>query len=199
MADPTLLSRWPLPDVPEPAIAVLAAWGEPHRRYHDVRHLTECLDAAARLGAGRAELLALWFHDAVHTNTPGADEAASAELLRGLLTGRVAEQLVGEAVRLVLLTRHHRPDAGDRAGAAVCDADLWVLGARPDRYAESVRDLRAEIRLDDRDWLAWRRRRLVERLARPIYHSPAALRREGRARANLSAELAALPVRPGRS
>lgn len=178
---------------------MLAAWREPHRRYHDVRHLTECLDAAGRLGAGRAELLALWFHDAVHTNTPGADEAASAQLLRGLLAGRAAEPLVGEAARLVLLTRRHRPDAGDPAGAVVCDADLWVLGAPPDRYAESVHDLRAELGLDDRDWLRWRRRRLVERLARPIYHSAAAVHREGRARANLIAELAALPIRPDRS
>lgn len=176
----------------QPAQAVLTAWSEPHRRYHDVRHLVECLDAAGRLGGGVPELLALWFHDAVHTDTTGADEAASAELANDLLSGRTAGTLVDEVTRLVLLTRHHRPARGDAAGALVCDADLWVLGARPSRYAESVGDLRAESRLDDDAWVPLRRNRLIERLAAPIYHTPAGLRREPRARANLTAELRAL-------
>lgn len=192
MADRPLLSRWPLPELTETGATVLAAWAEPHRRYHDSRHLVECLDAAARLGAGPGELVALWFHDAVHTNSPGTDESSSAELARRLLSGRLAPQLVDEVARLVLLTRHHRPEPGDRAGAVVCDADLWVLGARPARYAESVRDLRAELALDDHEWAGFRHRRLVQLLARPIYHTGAGARREARARANLTAELGAL-------
>ena len=181
-----------MPQAPDPAVAVLARWAEPHRRYHDARHLVECLDAAVGLGAGRSELLALWFHDAVHTNTPGADEAASAELMHGLLHGVVPARDLAEATRLVLLTREHRPEPGDRAGAAVCDADLWVLGARPQRYAESVRDLRFESDLDAPSWARIRRRQLAARLARPIYHSPAGAGREPRARANLAAELESL-------
>lgn len=192
MADQSLLNRWPLPVPDELAHAALTAWAEPHRRYHDVRHLAECLDAAARLRGGVPELLALWFHDAVHTDTPGADEAASAAFARRLLSGRVSDALVDEVARLVLLTRHHRPERGDAAGALVCDADLWVLSARPTRYAESVRDLRAESRLDDGEWVVLRRRRLMERLEGPIYHTPAGLRREARARANLTAELRGL-------
>lgn len=192
MADQSLLNRWPLPGLGGPARAVLTAWAEPHRRYHDTRHLTECLDAAGRLGGGVPELLALWFHDAVHTDTPGPDEAASAGFARDLLAGRVAGPQVDEVTRLVLLTRHHRPERGDPAGALVCDADLWVLGARPDRYAESVHDLRAESRLDDGEWAALRRRRLTERLAGPIYHTSIGQRREARARANLAAELRTL-------
>ncbi|NMD45916.1 MAG: hypothetical protein GYA85_04030 [Propionibacterium sp.] len=192
MADQPLLSRWPLPGPGEPAHTVLAAWAEPHRRYHDARHLAECLDAAGRLGGGVPELLALWFHDAVHTDTPGADEAASAAFARDLLSGRIARHLVDEVTRLVLLTRHHRPERSDPAGALVCDADLWVLGARPARYAESVRDLRAESRLDDDAWAALRRGRLAERLAGPIYHTRLGRHREARARANLTAELRTL-------
>lgn len=192
MADQPLLSRWPLPDPGEPAHTVLAAWAEPHRCYHDARHLAECLDAAGRLGGGVPELLALWFHDAVHTGTPGADEAASAGLAHQLLGGRLADRLIDEVARLVLLTRHHRPARGDFAGALVCDSDLWVLGARPARYAESVRDLRAESRLDDDAWAALRRARLAERLAGPIYHTRLGRHREARARANLTAELRTL-------
>lgn len=189
MADQSLLKRWPLPRLIETAPALLGVWAEPHRRYHDARHLAECLDAATLLGGGIAESLALWFHDAVHTDTPGADEAASAEFARELLSERVSDALVEEVVRLVLLTRDHRPEPDDAAGAMVCDADLWVLGARRSRYAESVRDLRAESRLDDDAWLVLRRRRLVERLADPIYHTNPGRERESRARANLATEL----------
>ncbi|MFT4295806.1 MAG: hypothetical protein QM582_10385 [Micropruina sp.] len=189
MADQPLLSRWPLPGLDAAATAVLAAWAEPHRRYHDTRHLTECLDAASDLGGGVPELLALWFHDAVHTGTPGHDEAASAAFAHTLLAGSVEAGLVEEVSRLVLLTRAHRPEPGDVAGAVVCDADLWVLGATPSRYRESVRDLRAESGLDLDAWVAQRRRRVADRLAAPIYHTAAGTRREARARANLAAEL----------
>jgi len=195
MADPAVLSlsqQWPLPDHPEPAAVLLAAWSQPHRRYHDLRHLGECLQAATVLGAGPDERLALWFHDAVHTNTPGADESASAELVGRLLASLVPSERIAEVARLVLMTRHHRPQPGDHRGAVVCDADLWVLGAEAGRYAESVRDLRAEQAIPDRAWTRRRRAQLVERLSRPIYYSRPGAGREQRARTNLTAELAGL-------
>lgn len=196
MADPAVLTRWPLPDQPAVAQRLLRRWSEPHRRYHDVRHLGECLTAADALGAGSLELLALWFHDAVHRNRPGRDEADSGALAREWLDGVLPAAQVAEVQRLVLLTARHRPVPGDRAGAIVCDADLWVLGAPPARYAESVRDLRSELGLPDADWPAWRRAGLLDRLARPIFHGTypdaAASVREEAARRNLTAELAGL-------
>lgn len=47
---------------------LLAAWSEPQRRYHTLRHLSECLalfEASSHLAAHPAEVeIALWFHDA---------------------------------------------------------------------------------------------------------------------------------------
>jgi predicted metal-dependent HD superfamily phosphohydrolase len=192
MADPAVLSlsqQWPLPEHPEPAAVLLAAWSQPHRRYHDPRHLSECLQAATVLEAGTDERLALWFHDAVHTNAPGDDEAASAALAGQLLAPVLPSERLAEVVRLVLLTRHHRPELGDTRGAVVCDADLWVLGAGARRYAESVHDLRAELAVTDRAWTSRRTAQLVERLSRPIYHTRLGAARELRARVNLTAEL----------
>ncbi|WP_053386372.1 DUF4031 domain-containing protein [Leucobacter japonicus] len=69
------------PDRPAPATDpawaalgedLLARWTEPHRRYHDERHLEDVLLALDHL-ASRGEriapetLLAAWFHDAVYT------------------------------------------------------------------------------------------------------------------------------------
>ena len=64
------------------------------------------------------------------------------------------------------------------AGAVVCDADLWVLGAEPHRYAQSVSDLRTETGLEEAAWATTRRHQLTARLAGPIYHTPAGVRRE---------------------
>ena len=194
MADPIVLSGlpWPLPAHPEVADALLSRWSQPHRRYHDVRHLAECLTAAQLLGAGDDQMLAVWFHDAVHTNTPGQDEANSAALVRRLLGRLVASDRIDEIVRLVLLTETHRPAAGDLPGAIVSDADLWILGADPQRYAESVADLRRERGLGLAAWRMVRRPQLLARLGQPIYFTPQGRRREPVARGNLTTELDAL-------
>ena len=50
--------------------AVLGAWREPHRRYHTLQHLGECITLFERVGAlatHPAEVeVGLWFHDAVY-------------------------------------------------------------------------------------------------------------------------------------
>ena len=194
MVDPSVLNGlgWPLPGHELLAFDLVALWSEPHRRYHDVRHLAECLAASALLGGGTDEALALWFHDAVHTGTPGRDEAASAALAHERLAPLLSADRVAEVVRLVLVTERHVVAPYDDAGAVVSDADLWVLGADPARYAESVADLREETGLADRAWTAVRRAQLERRLARPIYATAAGREREPSARRNLSAELAVL-------
>lgn len=172
---------------------LLARWSEPHRHYHDLRHLAETLDALEGLGCDApAARLAVWFHDAVHCGAP-SDEIRSAELATVRLRGLgLPDALVGEVHRLILLTIDHAPDPDDALGGAVCDADLAILAASPSRYAESVADLRLESPLPDDQWCLARRASVQQHLARPrLYASPLAGRRfEAAARANLSAELA---------
>src|SRR5687768_4797278 len=59
---------------------------EPHRHYHTVEHILECLswfDHARELAAHPAELeAALWFHDAVYDPLSCDNEGQSAELAR---------------------------------------------------------------------------------------------------------------------
>lgn len=165
---------------------LLGRWSEPHRRYHGVQHLSETMAAATALHAGRAELVALAFHDAVHTGRPG-DEEDSAALASVRLAG---DPDLDEVVRLVLLTRHHRPEPDDLPGARVCDADLWVLAAPRPRYAESVSQLRRESALPYPQWRELRLRRLEDLLTRdPLFHTAAARDSwQPRARTNLTNE-----------
>lgn len=169
-----------LPGHPEIGEDLLARWSHPSRQYHDVIHLTECLAALSQLGAPRrTEYVALWFHDAIHTNSVGSDELRSAELAESSLRSVLPSTEVAEISRLIRLTVDHQPQPDDDSGARVCDADLAVLAAPPQRYTESVAQLRAESpRLSTAEWNAARLDRLEQLMARdPLFHTRFAQRR----------------------
>ncbi|OCI32478.1 DUF4031 domain-containing protein [Oerskovia enterophila] len=159
--------------------------------------------------------LALWFHDAVHEGVAGDDEEASAALavasLGPLVTGPTttpgpgADPAAGsthltaddvvEVARLVRLTASHAPSPGDTAGALVCDADLAILGAMPDRYARYVRQVRAEYAHVPDDLFRTGRAAVLEQLlALPeLFRTPLGRERwAARAEENLRTELAGL-------
>lgn len=181
---------------------------EPHRRYHNathvmwvLRHLTDAIDAVEALGADALATLdvpalqwAALFHDAVYDPTVSGNEAASADLA------------VAEAVelgwppdrcdtvhRLIMATAHHRPAVLDEQ--VLTDADLAILGADPTDYAAYVQGVRAEYaHLTPDEWHRGRSAVLRTLLdADPLFHTPAMrAAHQARARANMTAELAAL-------
>lgn len=172
---------------------LMGRWCEPHRRYHDVRHLASCLGALDDLGGGDPVVaLALWFHDAVWTGAAGADEEASARLAERRLAGVLAPREVAEVARLVRLTTTHDPEPGDERGALVVDADLSVLGTAPGRYHVYARDVRAEYAdVPDADFATGRSRVLRHLLGlEPLFRTPRGAELwQPVARTNLAAEL----------
>nr|WP_246147617.1 metal-dependent phosphohydrolase [Nonomuraea turkmeniaca] len=180
---------------------VIARWAEPHRRYHDLGHLTAVLDAVDQLADAAedpaAVRLAAWFHDAVYDGRPGWDEERSAQLAQSRLPRcGVPATRVAETARLVRLTAAHDTLAdGDANGAVLCDADLAVLG-RPgpgyDAYAAAIRQEYAHV--PDDLFRKGRAQVLRRLLAAPrLYRTArAAGLWEERARANMTAELAGL-------
>lgn len=191
----------PAADLEGAGMDLLRRWSEPARGYHDVRHLTEVLDRLAELAADGQDVpveavLAAWFHDAVYTGAPGADEAASADLARAELAALgVPASVAGRVAALVLVTAGHRVPDGDAAAAALCDADLAVLASDPDRYADYVSGVRREYAaVDDATFAAGRRAVLADLAARPHLFTTAVGRRrwEAAARTNIAAELRSL-------
>ena len=193
-----LMQRWNrlLPASPELGERLLECWNEPHRRYHDRRHLLQVLEALDLLGGPDVPApvaLAAWFHDAVYAGQPGADEEASARLAEDLLPAAGAgAAATAECARLVRLTALHDPARGDRHGEMLADADLAVLGREPGRYRAYLAEVRAEYaHLSDADFAAGRRR-VVARLAAadPLYRTARGRDLwETQARRNLRAEL----------
>jgi predicted metal-dependent HD superfamily phosphohydrolase len=188
-----LADRWPLDSLVEVRDELLAAYGSPGRSYHDLRHLAEVLDRLGDLGwDDPAVLLAAWFHDAVYDGAAG-DEERSATWAERVLPPVLAP----EVARLVRLTETHRPADDDPAGQALCDADLAILAAPGERYAEYARDVREEYaHVPDPDFAAGRAAVLRDLLAKPALFQTARGFElwEVAARRNVTAEIERLEV-----
>lgn len=184
--------------------AVVAAWSEPHRRYHDLRHLAAVLGLVGELSDAAADpaavRLAAWYHDVVYDPRRADNEQVSAERARAGLRGLVPPERAEEVARLVLLTAGHDPAPDDANGAVLCDADLAVLAGPPETYAAYASAVRAEYgHLSDAEFTAGRTAVLEQLLDLPaLYRLPAVAGEwTPRARANLAAELSLLRRRAG--
>ena len=141
------MGRWGAPASDDTYSQLLAAYSEPHRRYHTADHIDDCLaeldDAASIASASEEVELALWFHDAVYNTTSSTNEARSAEWAMTFLKSvGVADEKAGRVSAFVLATRHSsEPLSGD--AALVVDIDLSILGRElPDfeTYERAIRD-----------------------------------------------------------
>ena len=188
--------EWPLTGRDNLHEALLAAYADPSRGYHDTRHLAEVLDRIAEIAETTtfdrpAVVLAAWFHDGVYDGQPGAEER-SAQWALAELGDRVDGQ---EVARLVRLTEQHRPDDDDANGCVLSDADLAILAAPADRYDEYTADVRREYaEVPDDAFAAGRAAILRDLLAKPrLFHTAHARTHwEARARANVERELRVL-------
>jgi predicted metal-dependent HD superfamily phosphohydrolase len=185
-------------------MAISDRYDEPQRKYHTRRHIDAMLVALGTLWdqEGYADVpreplvLATWLHDAVYEPTQADNELMSAALGRELLASLDAsDELIDEVERLVLMTTTHDPEAGDRGGALLCDADLSVLAQDSGGYGTYARAVREEYAfVDDTAFRAGRARVLQTLLAREwLYSTPLARDRwEPVARARMQEELAEL-------
>jgi len=178
---------------------LLSRYSEPHRAYHTLQHLQECLELRRDLAApdaSAAEIdIALWFHDAIYEPTRSDNEARSADWLDDVATSAGLAPEVRERLRrLVMVTRHSvAPATTDEA--LLVDIDLSILGAPPARFSEYEEQVRQEY-LHVPAWIFRRKRReiLVGFLARDAIYTTAQCRQrfEAQARRNLAESIAAL-------
>ena len=119
-------------------------YAEPHRSYHGQSHVDALLDGLTQeAGAMRhpaAAELAVWYHDAIYDPAAADNEARSAALLLGEMTGLVCPELLQVAAMMIHATAGHTLppglDEGLRADVATfLDLDMAVLGAAPAEYA----------------------------------------------------------------
>ena len=191
-----LAGRWPLRGADRLRAELEAAYADPARGYHDTRHLREVLERLDELGPAPDEVvLAAWFHDGVYDGRPDAEERSARWAERVLPEAGVDPRTVAEVARLVRLTERHRPAEGDDAGALLSDADLGILAAGAERYADYVAAVRREYaHVPDQDFAAGRAAILGDLLTKPaLFHTAYAREHwESDARANVVRELESL-------
>ena len=189
-------SRLGVPEPPGLLGALIARYSEPHRAYHNIRHIEECFHAlapAAHLAERLAEVhLALWFHDAIYDPRGKDNEQASADLARESVTRAGLEPDSASRIHeLIMATRHEVP--AELADARLlADVDLAILGSPGPRFLEYQAQIHQEYAWMPRDEFQRRRtmilRGFLERSA--IYQTDwFAERLEKRARANIAVEL----------
>ncbi|MFA6985112.1 MAG: DUF2007 domain-containing protein [Arenimonas sp.] len=178
---------------------LLAAWSEPQRQYHTLRHLSDCLalfESTMHLAARPAEIeAALWFHDAVYELKAKDNEARSADWAeKALLEAGVASDVRARVHELILATCHAaQPTSAD--ARLLVDIDLSILGADPERFDEYEVQVRQEYAWVPRPIFRRKRRELLMGfLARPtIYGTPWFQERfDAAARVNLQRSVARL-------
>lgn len=174
---------------------------EPTRHYHNLRHLQQVLAEIQILSAKDKDRpvaldFAAWLHDVIYDSRAQDNEQRSADYAREMLsTLQVPAEIREETARLILLTRTHTPQAEDRSGCILVDADLAILGAAENDYQEYGAAIRREYSwVPESEYRAGRLAVLERFLSRPFLFHTVEKRAmaEQRARQNLQRECAAL-------
>lgn len=176
--------------------SLVARYSEPHRAYHNLRHIEECFDSLApakHLAERLPEVqLALWFHDAIYDPRARDNEQASAELARDSLIAAEVSGAVSSRVHDIILATRHQTRADLADGRLVADVDLAILAARHDRFREYQEQIRIEYSWMPPEEFRRRRTEILEGfLSREAIYQTDWLRTrlERRARANIAGEI----------
>ncbi len=189
---------------PEPVFdRLVSLYSEPHRHYHNLRHIADCLaefDLARQLANDPIALeLAIWFHDAIYDPHASDNEERSADLAkRHIEEAGGSRALIKSVAALVLATRMHQSST-HRDTALMIDVDLSILGQRPERFEEYEAQIRREYDWVPESTFAAKRAEILQRfLARERIFTtePLFAKFEDQARRNLQRSIQRLGLNP---
>jgi predicted metal-dependent HD superfamily phosphohydrolase len=157
---------------------LLAKYREPHRKYHSLQHLSECLVAfeqVRHLPDHPAEVeAALWFHDAIYEVRRSDNEERSAAWARKECIDAGAPLQAADLVASLILATKHNAMPITLDEQVLVDIDLAILGASEMRFAEYERQIKQEYAFVPGFLFRRRRRAILQSfLDRPrIYSTP---------------------------
>lgn len=167
-------------------------YSEPHRHYHTLAHIEQCLQlfdrCSAQVGDADALEFALWFHDVILEPGNSDNEARSAELYLELSDGVQREHLREAVHGMIMATLHNGSSLDHDDAIYMVDIDLSSFGLPWDEFLRDSVNLRAESsRLGDEEYYLNQTAFQRSLLARPrFYLSDFFYQRfEQQARANL--------------
>ena len=178
---------------------LLEAYLQPHRTYHTISHIEDCLhqlDLAQNEAERPEEIeIALWFHDAVYMfNAVDNEEQSSLWATQTLHQMGVSFVAIGRIAAMIVATKHNQiPQTRDCE--LLLDIDLSILGQTPEQFAAYERCIRSEYSWIPEEQYRTGRVAILERfLKRPtIYYTQFFRERlQTQARQNLEQSIARL-------
>jgi len=177
---------------------LFAAYSQPHRAYHTLAHIKDCL---AQLDRVRQQVdrvdeieIALWFHDAIYDPQARDNEEQSAAWAgRCLREFGINSAVIDRVVTMILATRHQQvPSTWDCE--LLLDIDLSILGRTPEEFAVYEDQIRQEyVWVPEDQYRSGRATILAQFLNRPtIYYTHFFQSLEDLARHNLERSLTRL-------
>lgn len=135
-------------DIVSPFRELFNAYCEPHRRYHTISHILNCLCELKFVDADEFTKtkveFALWFHDFVYDPFANDNEERSAAKAREFASKCMLPDMLSVSVeRLILATKHvQTPKTFDEQ--LIVDIDLSILGNVPAIFDKYERDIEIE-------------------------------------------------------
>jgi predicted metal-dependent HD superfamily phosphohydrolase len=165
---------------------LVACYAEPHREYHDLRHIDFCLKEFFKVrdrrpivkdyARGECEHpwlveAAIWYHDSVYDTHAKDNEERSADFAISSLRLRKKDAVI---VRELILDTKHAAMPKTFDGRILADIDLAGLGKRYEDFVADGRKIREEYAwVGDEEFMEGRLSFLTGLLRRPtIYWTP---------------------------
>ena len=131
---------------------------EGHRFYHTMDHIESMLDGYDKYFNAcftEAEFLAIVYHDIVYLPWASGNEENSAAMLNAhhkLYFSKVKQEIIDEAVEIILATKHDGTPVSE-AAKRVVDLDMMILGKSEDTYEKYRGNTRREYGMfSDEQW-----------------------------------------------
>ncbi|MDP2598591.1 MAG: N-methyl-D-aspartate receptor NMDAR2C subunit [Candidatus Liptonbacteria bacterium] len=125
---------------------LVARYAEPHRAYHALPHIEQCLDELRGVSIpdpGPLEI-ALWYHDAIYDTRAKDNEEKSAELCLSILKRASLPDSFGERVAGLILATKHPAVPIALENQLIVDIDLSILGQYEKVFDEYELQIRKE-------------------------------------------------------
>lgn len=120
---------------------------EPHRHYHTLAHVAQCLDQLDTARAVISELnvteMAIWFHDVIYRYGADDNETLSAEFFRERAAPHMPAEFVERVCKFIMATQHGG-EVDDVGISYMVDIDLSGFGLPWDDYLADSDALREE-------------------------------------------------------
>jgi predicted metal-dependent HD superfamily phosphohydrolase len=127
---------------------LMTVYSQPHRYYHNLKHVRQVLDCIdeVRMQAQNLAVLQLvaWFHDVVYNPRARNNEENSV-----IYTSQVLQKLklstdLEKVKTIILRTKTHQYEGSDRDTQIFLDADLSILGSNLSEYQVYMAIIRCE-------------------------------------------------------